>query len=78
MYIYSVISMTTNNSFLPGRGIEIRALEQKIQVQVVRMPDSVKFITGSKSVQLNTMIISLAWSWFNFHIFVPYMDIFYN
>ena len=39
---------STFDYFLSYRGIEIRALDQKIQVQVVRMTDTVKFIASSK------------------------------
>ena len=30
------------------RGLEVRALEQKIQVQSIKPPDAIKFITSSK------------------------------
>ena len=43
-----ITSTPISLSFLSFRGIEIRALEQKIQVQTVRMPEAIKFITSSQ------------------------------
>ena len=35
-------------SFVLHRGIEVRALEQKIQIQIIRPADVVKFIANEK------------------------------
>lgn len=48
---YIIFDNKADDSFIFSfgrRGIEIRALEQKIQVQTVKPTDSIRFIASSK------------------------------